>query len=565
MSEKESSSPPDLEDHIAKVRLELDESKDTWLLFVAGAIAIFVLLLILSATAISLSVPRISAGNASTAQGKKGADTRDGEFESGIVETQNGPASAVSSSEATMSQRSSVDTADRQAEKQDEDLQSESSAAIERKEIKPEASPGVHKSDEVANRKASAADELQVDKPADGIVNAEKQDNVFMIHLPEPGNISDLGPPANSISSKSPMYQRSAEERLEKLETNGGTAESELAVAAALEWLAKHQLPNGQWSFDHRPRCDGTCTDVSQVVHAEIDPRMLANAATGLSLLPFLGAGFTHRDGKYQEVVRKGIDYLLESQRRDTRSSKVGSWMEPTGFMYSHGIASMAICEAYAMTEDPKLKPAAQAGLNFIAMAQHSGGGWRYQPGQPGDMSMLGWHLMALKSGQLAELGVDRKCFSGAERFIESLRINSGGAYGYESPMSNGHDRCTTAIAALGLYYLARDNQSIELQAAVKLISQAGPDLEDLYGLYYSTQVMMHLGGDDWPRWNEKVREHLISSQATDGHSRGSWYITGSDPHRASNIGGRLYCTSMSAMILEVYYRHLPLYVKKRP
>jgi hypothetical protein len=27
-----------------------------------------------------------------------------------------------------------------------------------------------------------------------------------------------------------------------------------------------------------------------------------------------------------------------------------------------------------------------------------------------------------------------------------------------------------------------------------------------------------------------------------------------------ADIGGRLYCTSMATMVLEVYYRHLPIY-----
>ena len=89
--------------------------------------------------------------------------------------------------------------------------------------------------------------------------------------------------------------------------------------------------------------------------------------------------------------------------------------------------------------------------------------------------------------------------------------------------------------------------------------------MDDLYGLYYTTQAVMHLGGDDWPAWNEKVREHLIGTQEKSGHAKGSWFVAGSGAHRVGEIGGRTYCTAMSAMTLEVYYRHLPLYVKKKP
>jgi len=41
--------------------------------------------------------------------------------------------------------------------------------------------------------------------------------------------------------------------------------------------------------------------------------------------------------------------------------------------------------------------------------------------------------------------------------------------------------------------------------------------------------------------------------------SNGSWYFH--DEHGKS--GGRLYHTAMCVMILEVYYRHMPLYGKR--
>jgi hypothetical protein len=554
-------SPPDLELPIAKAPTAFGEQRDDWLLWIAGAIAILVVLLILLATIVSLSSP--PTGSASKGLGL-GADspaqkdavgngTGDGEATKGNDSSGNSDnqQSKPTLSKPANSAVSPQPEANTSTEKQNPNRETERNTSIESKGIDNVAAEG------------TTAGEYPEDKLLAGVVSERNAEDAFMINLPERSKIPELTPPSKSVVATSRLSQRSANERLQKLEENGGTEGSELAVAAALEWLAKHQLPNGQWSFDHKPSCDGTCSGSSQTVHADTDPRMLANAATGLGLLPFLGAGFTHRDGKYKDVVRKGINYLLESQQRDSTSSKLGSWMEFTGVMYSHGIASMAICEAYAMTEDSKLKPVAQKGLNFTAMAQHQDGGWRYQPGEPGDMSMLGWHLMALKSGQLAELPVDKRCFFGAEKFIDSLRIAGSGAYGYQSPSSDGDDQCTTAIGALGLYYLGRDNQSVEQKSAVKLIIQSGPDVNDLYGLYYSTQVMMHLGGDDWPAWNGRVREHLISSQAKAGHENGSWFVPGG-PHRTGAIGGRMYCTAVSAMILEVYYRHLPLYLKKR-
>lgn len=55
------------------------------------------------------------------------------------------------------------------------------------------------------------------------------------------------------------------------------------AVAAALRWLAAHQLPDGGWSFHHAlaPGCRGKCRNQGDLDEARI-------AATGLALLPFL-------------------------------------------------------------------------------------------------------------------------------------------------------------------------------------------------------------------------------------------------------------------------------------
>jgi hypothetical protein len=69
---------------------------------------------------------------------------------------------------------------------------------------------------------------------------------------------------------------------------------------------------------------------------------------------------------------------------------------------------------------------------------------------------------------------------------------------------------------------------------------------------------MRHWEGEEWKIWNQQMREQLIRSQAKQGHEEGSWFIGSGD--NGAVPGGRLYCTAMAAMILEVYYRHMPIY-----
>ena len=367
----------------------------------------------------------------------------------------------------------------------------------------------------------------------------------------------------------------------------GATKESESAVDLALKWLADHQLPDGSWSFNHgvAPTCQGQCPNAGEMAEARI-------GATAFGVLPFLGAGQTHQVGKYQRTVGSGLMYLMS--RMDVQPGG-GCLGENGGRMYSHGLATIALCEAYGMQvqggarakqlreydgsgnagdgEKPKEKevrqkpipvpnlgPAAQASLNYVAYAQDPvGGGWRYQPRTPGDTSVVGWQLMGLLSGKMAYLRVNPACFLGATNFLNHVQMDDYGAnYGY-----TGKERSTHATQAIGLLsrmYLGWTPDHPGITQGVHEMGAIGPSHGNMYYNYYATQVMHHFGDDPWKQWNPRMRDSLVNSQSKAGHTTGSWYFGGGD--HGSGKGGRLYCTALAAMTLEVYYRHMPLYRK---
>ncbi len=321
-------------------------------------------------------------------------------------------------------------------------------------------------------------------------------------------------------------------------------------MALALEWLAKHQLRDGGWSFNHNrcPQCNGQCRDPGRL------DENARNGATAMALLPFLGAGQTHTEGKYQDVVKAGLYYLVAHMQIDP--SKGGSLHDPAGRMYSHGLASIVLCEAYAMTHDKGLYEPAQLAINFICYAQDPvGGGWRYNPHDRGDTSVVGWQIMALKSGHMGYLRIPPEVVQKAYRYLDTVQANSGAAYGYTDP---GTGPATTAIGLLCRMYLGWTHDEPALQRGVATLSKMGPTSNAYYN-YYATQVMRHWEGEEWEKWNNVMRDKLVNSQATQGHEAGSWKPAGHHSER----GGRLYETSMSTMILEVYYRHLPIYRKQ--
>jgi hypothetical protein len=336
--------------------------------------------------------------------------------------------------------------------------------------------------------------------------------------------------------------RRSPSGRSEAVRYGGGTPRSEVAVEHALRWLVAHQRPDGSWNFNHTTDgCMHYCTHPGSEAST--------TAATGLALLPFLGAGYTHLDGEYQDVVQRALEYLLNrglplSYGNDLRD----------GSMYGQGLATIALCEAYGMTHDPALKAPAQGGLDFIAYAQdHNGGGWRYSPGAPGDTTVTGWMIMALKSGQMAGLSFSTPAVFLAEKFLDGVQNEDGSQYGY---MTRKPGPTTTAIALLCRMYGGWPHETPGLVKGVGQLETWGPSADSLYYNYYATQVMFHWGGAAWNTWNSRMRDSLIAAQDGGGHAAGSWYFSGNH----GEAGGRLYSTAMAAMILEVYYRHMPLY-----
>lgn len=381
----------------------------------------------------------------------------------------------------------------------------------------------------------------------------------------------DLTSKVASAISASEFGGRSKAGRSAMVAKMGGNAASEKAVHLGLTWMARHQSPDGGWSYDHTGgECNGSC---SQPGSLGGDCR---NAATGMAILALLGAGNTPFEGDFQESVLNGVKYLLaHSQASPAGLDLRGQHDNNTG-MYTHAIAATALCETLAMLkhelkefrgqEDERdnnkqrvamirqLEPAVQASINFISNAQSKkNGSWGYNPGTDGDTSILGWQIMALKSAVHADISVNPATVRGANVFLNEVQADNG-MYGYRS--NKDTKESTTAIGLVCRMLSGMSREEPRLKMAVETLSAKGPIRGNMYYNYYATQVMLHYGGEKWTKWNAVMRDQLVSTQKTDGHAAGSWDL--SDTHGAR--AGRLYMTCLCTMTLEVYYRHLPLY-----
>ncbi|MBM79700.1 MAG: hypothetical protein CMJ78_03785 [Planctomycetaceae bacterium] len=353
---------------------------------------------------------------------------------------------------------------------------------------------------------------------------------------------------------------RSLAKRLETALKYGGTDASERAVEASLKWLALNQEAEGYWDADShgagKVKIDEEGVDRKNAgINADA-------GLTGLSILSFLGAGYTHEEGQYSQQINRALRWLIEQQDDD---GFLGGNATRYARMYCHAIATYAMAEAYGMQSDPTTdtgirEPLAKAIAYIVDHQNPSGGGWRYIKGQRGDMSMFGWQLMALKSAEIAGIPVPQQTKDLMIKFLNDRGLGKEkglAAYRWTDPPTPP-SKSMTAEALFCKQVMGIPRTHPACLEAVEYLMERIPrrSEQNLYYWYYGTLAMYQHGGGDWRRWNESLRDSLIADQITDGDEAGSW----APRVPWGPYGGRVYSTALSTLCLEVYYRFLPLY-----
>lgn len=369
--------------------------------------------------------------------------------------------------------------------------------------------------------------------------------------------------------------------RMRRAIINGGDRATESAVDLALQWLAKHQEPEGRWAIlkheGGRHNGKESC-DVG---------------VTGLALLAFLGAGHTEKIGRYKSTVRKAIRWLISKQDGEGAIGLNSNWKGwENGSGYNHPIAGMALAEAFAMGRNPAVGTAAQKAIDYATRVHYNAkrGAWRYaKPAvceskggavlSPVGISVTGWFVMQLKSARVAGLEFDhQKYFQGVSKFLDEHMVGGAGGndggygghrYIYDKGALWGSDPnyCNTSIGLVCRLFMGTPPQ--EISRGVRYMLEHPPSWDPKNGLgpkrkisfphyywYYGTLACFQAGGNAWRQWNAALKATLVPTQRKDGDFNGSWDPIGYD----GTVAGRAYSTAMGALCLEVYYRYLPMY-----
>ncbi|MBL7114402.1 MAG: hypothetical protein ISS35_01435 [Kiritimatiellae bacterium] len=349
-------------------------------------------------------------------------------------------------------------------------------------------------------------------------------------------------------SSRKAIYQlRTPAKRKQYINELGGSEATENAVEQALDWLAKMQSPDGHWDIDTFEGVED-CGGAGDQLNAD-------TGLTGLTLLAFLGAGYTHTQGKHQDAVRKGLEWLINGMTPEGDLRRGGQ-------MYDQAMATAALCESLSITGADHLRKPAHQAATFIAKAQNPEAAWRYNPKEDNDTSVTGWQILALKSAEVSGMNVHPQHYQWAEKWLSKVRKGqAGGLYSYLA----GH-AVTPVMTAEGWFcqlFMGEQNRTRGQDESITYIMEHLPVWEPdipgaihFYYWYYATLSLHLSGAKEFDLWNDALTTALLRGRTTEGPAAGSW-----DPiSHLGKRGGRVYTTAMATLCLEVYYRYLPFY-----
>jgi hypothetical protein len=335
---------------------------------------------------------------------------------------------------------------------------------------------------------------------------------------------------------------RMGPQRAINLNNYQGTAETEKAVLAALRWLKANQETDGSW------KC------------AKSSP-----AGAALATLAFLGHGETPDSVEFGQTVSRSLQYL--ALHVDANGQITGMSEGYYGYGYSQGLAVLALSEGYAMTQSPALREPLDRALKEIIRAQSTpkanpkhDGGWRYYPNSnDSDVSVTGWMVMALKSARAAGMDIPQDVFDKAAQFLWNMYDTKNPGFGYQTPERYAS---MTAVGVLCQQFIGNGSDH-RVRSALDYLREQKVDWNKtsgdyvLYGWYYITQAMFQGGGAYWQYWNHEIRDAMVKNQQDDGR----WLPPPKSAVETKDLAATpAYSTALGALILEVYYRYLPIY-----
>jgi hypothetical protein len=365
--------------------------------------------------------------------------------------------------------------------------------------------------------------------------------------------------PGSLTSNRTPESRARAAQQF-----GGADPRIENAVLNALRYFKKTQQPNGSWAAGEH-----------------------TIGVTALATLAFLGRGETPDSEEFGSTVDRSLRFLVNSVGPDGRL--VSGGRTATGREgYQMPLVTLALSEAFVMTKATVLQPPLNKLVQQIVAAQNvrkdanQEGGWRYTlSSTDSDLSVTGWMVMALKSARDAGVKIPPQTFTKAEKYViacfKDNREIKDAPSGFSYQVGGQPTPSMTAVGVLCLQFLGASRDSrVTLgldylnKSTVMDWKEGRPNTFALYAWYYATQSFFHAQNqyrDAWPRWNRQMINTLPTAQKPDGSWAYPDMVTEEPGHSGAKAPNEssFYATALCTLMLETYYRYLPIYQHVTP
>lgn len=342
------------------------------------------------------------------------------------------------------------------------------------------------------------------------------------------------------------------------------------AVPAAMDWLVRHQEPEGRWSADgfsgrcaKKDKADAVCEGRGMGVHDA--------GVTGLALLALLATPPPKWNAPHLEAVKKGLGWLAAQQDRE---GCLGNRAHHS-FNYSHAIATKALAEGYEALRVEEWKKSVSDAVQFSLTAQNPYKAWRYgvKPGD-NDTSVTAWMVGALAAARSAGVEVPEEPLRWAASFIGEMTDEETGRTGYtrrgehpvrpEGILDSFPGKESESLTAAGLHVrllLGQEpKKNLTIERGIELLMNKPPvwnpagGRTDFVYWHYATLALAKCGGKPWKGWRKAVAGAVVPQQVKSGCARGSWDPV--DPWR--DEGGRVAATALLAICVQTCVENPP-------
>ncbi len=271
-------------------------------------------------------------------------------------------------------------------------------------------------------------------------------------------------------------------------------------------------------------------------------------AITAFALVAFMANGHVPGQGDYGPEVARGVKFLLTVARDDGYLAGTGG-----GNMYSHGMATLALSQAFGMSPDEEVKKVLIKAVALTVKCQNREGGWRYNPlPEDADISATIMQVMALRGAKDSGLNVPDETMKKAVKYINSCQESSSGGYRYQA-YGRGAGFARTA-AGVCVLQLCGEYDAKPIGRAVEWMDDHTSDSNHYwYGHYYAAHAYHQLGGKKWAAYYGRMKTRLLATQGR----AGEW----NQPEESGAGAGRVvYQTAIGVLILSVPADYLPIY-----